>query len=524
MSIITTGYVCDGDILSRFLNDRRSFVKGIRGPIGSGTSSGCCMDLFSQAVNQKPGPDGLRHTRTLIVRQTNPQLETTTIKTWLDWFPEQEFGKFRWSPPYTHRIRYDDIMWEVIFMPANTEDDVSRLLSLELTNAWVNEARDIPKDVIDGLTGRVGRFPAKKDGGATHHGIIMDTNAMPHDHWWPIMAGEAPPPDWMSEEDRLTLLCPPEWKFYCQPPALLDVREKGTDQLIGYKMNPLAENVNNLIDGYYTQLIGGKRRDWINIYAKNMLGVEMSGKQIYDQFNEETHSPESRLEPHPEIPLIVGIDFGLTPAAVILQKVFGRWRALSEVVTNHMGAERFAIKLTEHLASNYPEWWAQKDTKIKFWGDPAGNQSSQTDETTPFQVLKRNDIPAKPAPTNDFELRVGAVDNCLRGMVDGLPRFTIDRYACPVLFTACKGGYQRKRLKTVEERYSDEPDKSNKYSHVAEALQYGLVGEGEARALVRDPNNKPKSGAATRPGNIVQRRRDQKRKSLRRYKPKGRLS
>ena len=26
-------------------------------------------------------------------------------------------------------------------------------------------------------------------------GLLMDTNAMAHDHWWPIMSGEAPVPE-----------------------------------------------------------------------------------------------------------------------------------------------------------------------------------------------------------------------------------------------------------------------------------------------------------------------------------------
>ncbi len=40
------------------------------------------------------------------------------------------------------------------------------------TFPWFED--ELPKAVIDGLTHRVGRYPTKRDGGATWHGIILD--------------------------------------------------------------------------------------------------------------------------------------------------------------------------------------------------------------------------------------------------------------------------------------------------------------------------------------------------------------
>jgi hypothetical protein len=94
------------------------------------------------------------------------------------------------------------------------------------------------------------------------------------------------------------------------------------------------------------------------------------------------------------------------------------------------------------------------------------------------------------------------------GLVDGKPRFLMDRYRCSVLFAACKGGYQYRRLQTKEEKYGTEPDK-NRYSHPADALQYLLVGEGETKELrVPDGFNRarqPQTG--NRDGNPISRRR-----------------
>ena len=153
------------------------FVRGLRGPVGSGKSVACCIEIFRRAAEQEPGKDGIRRTKWAVIRNTNPELRTTTIATWLQWFPEDQWGNFRWSPPFTHKIRKGDIDLEVLFLPLDTPDDVKKLLSLELTGVWINEAREVPKAIVDGATSRVGRFPSKKDGASpTWNGVIMDTN------------------------------------------------------------------------------------------------------------------------------------------------------------------------------------------------------------------------------------------------------------------------------------------------------------------------------------------------------------
>ena len=177
-----------------------SFFRGIRGPVGSGKSVGCCVELFRRALEQKKNDDGVRKSRWAVIRNTNPQLRTTTIKTWLDWFPESDWGNFKWSVPYTHHIRVNDLDLEVIFLALDRPEDVKKLLSLELTGIWINEAREIPKSIVDACTMRVGRYPSMREGGASWSGVICDTNAPEEDHWWAIMAGEVPIPDHIPRE------------------------------------------------------------------------------------------------------------------------------------------------------------------------------------------------------------------------------------------------------------------------------------------------------------------------------------
>ncbi len=86
-------YKPDGEILKQFMKDE-SFFRGLRGPVGSGKSVSCCIEVMRRALEQKKGPDGKRKSRWAVIRNTNPQLKTTTIKTWLDWFEEEHWGNF----------------------------------------------------------------------------------------------------------------------------------------------------------------------------------------------------------------------------------------------------------------------------------------------------------------------------------------------------------------------------------------------------------------------------------------------
>lgn len=64
-----------------------SFVRGIMGPIGSGKSVACVIEIISRALRQAPNQDGVRRTRWAVIRNTYPELTSTTIKTWMDWLP-----------------------------------------------------------------------------------------------------------------------------------------------------------------------------------------------------------------------------------------------------------------------------------------------------------------------------------------------------------------------------------------------------------------------------------------------------
>lgn len=466
-------YKPDGDILKNFMKDN-SFFRGIRGPVGSGKSVACCIEVFRRALAQKKSPDGIRKSRVAIIRNTNPQLRTTTMKTWLDWFPEKEFGKMNWSPPYTHRIKVGDLDLEVIFLALDRPEDVKKLLSLELTFLFFNEAREIAKPIIDAGTMRVGRYPSMKDGGPTWYGVIADTNAPDEDHWWSVMSGEVPPPDHLSKEEIMMLVKPDNWKFFVQPAGMLEIKNTNKE-VENYEINKKAENLKNIRRDYYDSIVKGKTKSWIDVYVMNKLGSIEDGKPVYKDFSMDVHVAKEPI-PVAEVPYYVGIDFGLTPACVFAQQIRGRWLIIDEIVARDMGMVKFSEILRQMIQGKYG-----KIPIAKIIGDPAGDYRAQTDESTPFQIMRGAGIKAYPAPSNDVSLRIEAVNSPLTRLTEGKSGMLIDKN-CKHLIKGFLGGYQYKRLQVSGERYTDKPDK-NDYSHVHDALQYLLLGAGEGKKI-----------------------------------------
>ena len=467
----------------KFLNDK-SFVSGIMGAVGSGKSYVSCLKVMKAALEQKPAADNVRYSRFVIVRNSYPELKTTTIKTWTDIFPENTFGPLRWTPPITHHIKLPPrqgaagVNCEVIFMALDQPKDVRKLLSLELTGAFVNEARELPKAVIDGLTHRVGRYPAKRNGGATWHGIWMDTNPMDDDHWWYRLAEKEPVKGKYA------------WSFHHQPEGVLEVpiselpeNPEANDhaQAAGkwWKINPKAENLKNLPAGYYLQQLAGKNLDWIRCYAQGKYTYVQEGRPVWPEYDDTVMSSED-IEADPNMPIQVGLDFGLTPAAVFGQKhSSGQWRVFDEIVTFDMGLERFGQELITKLQVSFPGY------EVIVWGDPAGLQRDAIYETTAFEYLRTIGLNAQAAPTNNFQARREASAAPMSRMVMGKPGLLVHK-RCKLVRKALGGGYHFKRVAVGagQERFKDTPNK-NEHSHVGDAYGYLMCGGGEYRNMTR---------------------------------------
>jgi hypothetical protein len=327
---------------------------------------------------------------------------------------------------------------------------------------------------------RVGRYPSMREGGPSWTGVIADTNAPEEDHWWPIMAGEIPVPDHIPAEEAKMLVKPDNWRFYVQPPGMKERRNED-GEVSDYQKNTEAENAKHMLASYYPNLIQGKSKTWIDVYVMNRLGSIQDGKPVYNMFVGDTHIAKEEIPVADSMPLYCGLDFGLTPAAVFGQKVRGRWFILQEIVAFDMGIVRFAELLRAEIATRYA------NSEVSIFGDPSGDFRAQTDESTPFQVLRGAGLVARPAPSNDVALRLEAVSSPLNRMVEGHAGFLIDP-RCKELIKGFEGGYAYRRIQVSGERYDDRPEK-NRFSHIHDALQYLMLGAGEGRQVLNHNAN-----------------------------------
>ena len=459
-------------------------VRGVRGPVGSGKSVMCVMEVLSRAQEQASDNrpvaykgamySGTRRSKAAIIRNTYPELIETTIATWKMWFPESSFGAMRKSTPIEHHLYFplqDGTLVDclVLFLSADKQQDVKKLMSLEITYGWINEARYVPVDILHALIDRVGRYPAKRDGGPTWHGVWMDTNSMDEYHWWAAYCGIRPmPKSWTK---------PTGWKFFDQPPGLFESRDENGE--LHYVANPDAENIENLPRNYYTEKMVGKPKSYIRVMYCNKYGSATSGHGVYeDEFNEDLHVAKKSIAPLPGIPIVVGVDSsGLWPAAVFSQKVQGQWRDLREVCASGMGAVRFADELKEMVAQLKS---IEPHLEPVFWGDPAGSARSQTDERTYFEVLRSKGLMIKPAPSQNTVDRIEAGRApMLRMVFGGRPGYLVSP-ECKMLIAGFNGEYKYadKPDKMTQWDVKDQPEK-NQFSHVHEARQYGMLGGGE---------------------------------------------
>jgi hypothetical protein len=455
-----------------------AFVRGVMGPFGSGKSVMMVWEIFMRAKEQTPSKDGIRRSRWIIARNTQPQLETTTIKTWLDWFPEHIFGRMSRKPPFTHNVKMGDIELEVIFLALDKPDDVKKLLSFEVTGVFFNEAREMEYEIIAGATGRVGRYPAKKDkpdhvkdeDWPKWYGVIMDTNPPTDDHWWYQMAEEQAwavdkfgnPKDVDDVPDHL------RWEFWKQPSGLAHD----------------AENIDNLPGGYdyYNQQLGGKTEEWINVYVNGNYGFIKSGLPVYKgAWNPDIHTSREKISIPAGGIIYVGVDAsGRHPAAVFMYRTLtGQLQVLHELCVQGdegMGATNFARLLKTEMATVFPSH------DFQIWGDPAGAWGSQNDERTYFDILRGEGIFIKPSPGLRIPERIEAVISALGRNVSGQPALIVNP-PCKVLLRGMNGGYRYRKLNTSGGgRYDEKPEK-NRYSDVQDALQYVLCGMGELNKM-----------------------------------------
>lgn len=440
-----------------FHNDN-SLVRGIMGPVGSGKSSMAAMEILLRTFRQNVYK-GVRNARWLAIRNTYNELKTTTIKTMMHWMPSSITHINHNYPPIARmKTQLPDgthVDLEVLFIALDRVQDLGKLRSLELTGVWMNEASELDKEVMEMSIQRRGRFPEKDRGGFNWSGVVMDYNPVSDDHWLYELFERAPLPG---------------YRLFRQPAAIMQMPKPGseTGELV-WVGNPQAENVENHVEGYdyYLQQVPGKTEEWIKVFLQGQYGQSTAGRAVYaSEWSDREHVAASPLLPDKYLPVIVGFDWGLNPAAV-----FGQMsRTGSLVITDELflGVD---TSLEEFIETSLQPLLQERyrGCRLEGFGDPAGLGRSPLDKRTPFMLINAAGIACRPARTNDWIPRRDAV----AGFLMRRKGFTLSPH-CKLLREGFNRGYRYGRIQTTG-NFRPRPEK-NQFSHLHDALQYLTLG------------------------------------------------
>lgn len=443
----TLTYNC-GPVALKFHKDRQSRVKLLIGPFGTGkTSSGAYDQIMCQSKRVRADKNGVKRSRFAVVRNTYPQLRDTTIKTVLEWFPPEKFGGRYDKTNKELFVKIDDGEGqsreiEIIFRALDDEADVRNLLSLELTGAWVDEAREVKQDIIKGLLGRIGRFPSVRDFGGQNPfpsppQVILTTNYPSTEHY-----------------------------------IYKDFVEHRIDGYAIYEQ-PQTENIHNLRPGYYDDLEKdyADRPDLLKTLVRGTWGVTVRGKLVYPtEFQRARHVAKQSLIPQHKTVIVVGWDnTGLSPA-INLSHVTntGQWQIFKEFCFEDTGisdaTEAFIIwsNLNLHLECTF-----------RHIGDPAG-KNRDANKKSPAQYIAEKAVEyGKTINIEDgiqtFKIRREAVAGRLTKSINGEPALLIDP-SCTRTIDGFEGGYAYPEIANSGV-FRDEPMK-NEYSHIHDSIQY----------------------------------------------------
>jgi hypothetical protein len=456
--------------IAQFLQSE-AFGRLIWGPVGSGKTTGCIVEAARRMAEQAPAPDGKRYTRIAIIRQSLKDAKATVLKDVRGWFGSIADWKVSESTLY---LEYGDVVSEWPFIPLDEPDDVKRLLSLQLTGAYINECIETDINLLSDIAGRVGRYPSNDQGVCSWSGIWADTNA-------PIL--NTPWANFLAAP-------PPQWQVFHQPAG----------------NSPLAENLPHLNQtaetillpeddpirikqgrGYYDRLLSVGTSDYIRRYVWSEFGRDPSGAAVFaESFKFDYHVSSEPLQPVYSRMLVVGQDFGRSPWSLICQLDHsGRLLVLEEVPGKGPTGE--GVGLEQHAKQNLiPVLTSVRyaGRPVGLVGDPSGQAKDSLFELNSFDLLKSCGLAAEPAPTNDLEPRLRGVESFLTRQVGGGPALVIDGTRCPTLVAALNGQYKfATTLDASGGMYvKNVPEKLHPWSDVADALQYVCLVAGNAGA------------------------------------------
>lgn len=420
-----------------------SFARFVIGPLGSGKSFACIMELFRRAVQQEPDAKGIRPTRFAIIRNTLQQIKQTCLSDIRSYLEDLANFKVSDSTIYFDFPLPDGtrVQSEWLLMPIDTQEDTRRLLSLQLTGVWASEFRELEYSIVAAALGRVGRYPSVARIGPTWQGLIAESN--------PFSEGS----DW---HEHLFLDLPENWSFYRQPGGLSKEAE--------YVSPQVAEE-------YYERLMEGHSEEWINVHVHAEFGDDMSGQPVYKRSFSKNRHVASGLKVNRNLPLMIEVDLGRTPTALISQiNPKGSLLFFKEVIGEDIGLTGFIDEMLR------PELLKRPFAGLPLFCtiDPAGRVKSQLSEDSALDIFEQGGFQVECAITNNIDTRLRTSERLLYENRADDPAILIDQDGCPMLIKALTYEYKFKRRKTGD--MEDKPNKNHPWSDLGDCFQYGCLG------------------------------------------------
>jgi len=459
-----------------------SSIRVVLGPYGSGKTTMCITELMVQALHMPVARDGVRRFRALVLRNTYQQLSQTTIPSFINYLPSSKPFFKSTKEGSNSTIRYygkdcDNVIndFEFIFIPFNSDEDLQKLLSFEITTVYMNELKTLPYKLLLHALQRTGRFPpmssfddkeAAKKRISQISGVIADTNSPAYEEHWIIEKLKYNEMLYDYQEniskDQIMDKTRPLCRYFEQPPAILE------DDEGKYKINPLAENLENLPEGANYYLKNLSDRNHVEVNFMNKFSRDFPGMAVFPEFNEKLHV--APLDPKKGEPILLGWDFGATPHCLVSQYIDGQIRVLELLTRNvSIGVYEFCIAVVWKLLMQD----SYSESEIISIIDPSA-KNGDLNAASEFSQLKKAGMNPIKAYTNVINKRITDVRFFLNKLNLGHPGICLNNSkTLSLLRLGFKGGY------AFDERVikEDRPDydlipKKNAYSHPMDCLQY----------------------------------------------------
>lgn len=369
-----------------------------------------------------------------LIRDTWENMQATTLKTFMEWFPPGVFG--------TYNVGRKTFVWaegvsagEVQFLGMDDPADASKLMSRELAGFGIDE-------------------PAPAVGSAgvaeTIFDIAMTRLRQPGMQWYGAKLAENNPDEahwtykrWVTEPDEGFVLWQPH----------------------------TPENTQNLPPDYYEQMRKtlAHRPDLIRRFVEGDFGFQQIGKSVTPQWSDRLNLALG-LSPIRGRELVMLWDFGLNPTCIITQTTpMGYWNVLDAMVGDGIGVdELIGDWLVPLLQARYPG-----KQNILHIGDPAGlnREQSSSQQSAVRLLLRRLGGRWRSGPKSTPACRE-ALRAVMSRTIQGKAVLQVDRHRAQPVWHALRGGWHHHIARSGI--VSAEPQKDI-HSHPGDAMAYGAA-------------------------------------------------